>query len=117
MAGLTTHVLDLATGAPAQGLRVTLDRIDEGARARLKDVTTNEDGRCDAPLIAPVDMAAGVYELTFHAGVYFEARGLALPEPKFLDEIPIRFGIADLAAHYHVPLLLSPFGFSTYRGS
>jgi 5-hydroxyisourate hydrolase len=117
MAGLTTHVLDLATGRPAAGLRVTLDRIDGDERRRLEEVVTNADGRCDGPLIAADDMRPGIYELTFHAGDYFDAVGVTLPDPKFLDEVPIRFGVADPAAHYHVPLLLSSFGFSTYRGS
>jgi len=117
MAGLSTHVLDLAAGRPASGLRVTLDRLDGDRRQRLTEATTNADGRCDGPLIAAADMRPGVYELTFHAGDYFDAVGTRLADPKFLDQVPIRFGIADPAAHYHVPLLLSPFGFSTYRGS
>lgn len=117
MGRLTTHVLDTSLGRPAAGLRVTLDRVEDGLRVRCADDVTNGDGRLDAPLLAPDNFAAGVYELTFHAGAYLRGTGQALPEPPFLDEIPIRFGIADTSAHYHVPLLLSAFGYSTYRGS
>jgi 5-hydroxyisourate hydrolase len=114
--GLTTHVLDLALGKPAAGLDIALARLDPERRELTRRVT-NEDGRCDSPLLSGETMAAGRYELTFSAGAYFDRLGLALPEPKFLDEVVIRFAIADPAAHYHVPLLLSPFGYSTYRGS
>ena len=114
--GLTTHVLDTAHGRPAAGLGIVLYRLDPEP-VEVTRAVTNSDGRCDAPLIPDGEMAPGRYELVFHAGAYFDALGLALPDPKFLDEIPIRFGIADGTAHYHVPLLLSPFGFSTYRGS
>lgn len=117
MGRLTTHVLDTATGRPAAGVRIELDRLDGGARRRLAEAVTNADGRCDGPILEGDDFAPGVYELTFHAGAYFDALGLALPQPKFLDQVPIRFGIADGGAHYHVPLLISPFGCSTYRGS
>ena len=117
MGRLTTHVLDTASGRPAAGLRLTLDRLDGGTRERLREAVTNADGRCDAPLLEGAALAAGVYEITFHAGAYFDAEGLDLPEPKFLDEVPIRFGISDPGGHYHVPLLISPFGCSTYRGS
>ena len=117
MGRLTTHVLDTAAGRPAAGLRLTLDRLEGATRQRLREAVTNADGRCDGPLLEGADMAAGVYELNFHAGAYFDAQGLDLPEPKFLDEVPIRFGIADPDGHYHVPLLISPFGCSTYRGS
>ena len=114
--GLTTHVLDTATGKPARGLRVVLYRMDAPA-TKITQAVTNEDGRCDRPLVEDGDLAPGRYELVFHAGAYFDAQDIDLPEPKFLDEIPIRFGISDGTAHYHVPLLLSPFGYSTYRGS
>ena len=117
MAGLTTHVLDTSAGRPAAGLKIELFRLDGASREKLKEAVTNADGRCDEPLLSPAEMAAGSYELLFHAGSYLESGGSALPEPKFLDEIPIRFGIAETGAHYHVPLLLSPFGYSTYRGS
>jgi 5-hydroxyisourate hydrolase len=117
MGSLTTHVLDTAHGAPAAGLRVELLRLGAAGTEALRDVRTNADGRCDAPLLDGDAFAPGLYRLVFHAGAYFDARGLALPEPKFLDRIVIEFGIADLHARYHVPLLLSPFGYSTYRGS
>ena len=117
MGRLTTHVLDTSLGRPAHGLRLTLDRLDGAARIRLAEGMTNDDGRLDAPLLDGAAFAPGTYEITFHAGAYLRATGQALPEPPFLDDIPIRFGIADPQAHYHVPLLLSPFGYSTYRGS
>jgi 5-hydroxyisourate hydrolase len=116
--GLTTHVLDTAAGMPAAGMVIDLYRIGKSDRDKLKSVTTNGDGRVDGgPLLSGESFVAGEYELVFHAGDYLRSRGTALPEPAFLDLIPIRFGIADRAAHYHVPLLLSPFGYSTYRGS
>lgn len=117
MGRLTTHVLDTATGRPAKGVRIELHRINGGGREAVAEAVTNDDGRCDKPILEGAALTSGVYELTFHAGAYFDAQGLDLPEPKFLDQVPIRFGIADPAAHYHVPLLISPFGCSTYRGS
>jgi 5-hydroxyisourate hydrolase len=108
-------VLDTAQGRPAQGLRVELFRDADGWQ-KIAEGVTNADGRLDAPLLEGAEFAAGSYELLFHAGAWFDAQGLALPGPKFLDVIPIRFGIAG-DRHYHVPLLLSPFGYSTYRGS
>lgn len=111
MGKLTTHVLDTGLGKPAAGLRIELFRGDE----KLKDVVTNADGRIDAPLL-DADFALGEYELVFHAGDYLATTGQDLPEPKFLNIIPLRFGIAE-DKHYHVPLLLSAFGYSTYRGS
>ena len=116
MGRLTTHVLDTARGRPAAGLRVSLHR-DDGQGMRLAETVTNADGRCDRPLLEGEELRSGSYELVFAAGAYFDGLGLDLPEPKFLDQIVIRFGISDPAAHYHVPLLLSPFGYSTYRGS
>ncbi len=116
MGFLTTHVLDTAHGRPAAGVRIDLYRIDDG-RHHLHSARTNEDGRCDEPLLPENEFHAGEYELIFHAGDYFTAIGITLPEPKFLDQIVIRFGIDDEDRHYHVPLLLSPFGYSTYRGS
>ena len=115
MGRLTTHVLDTASGRPAAGLKIELFRA--GGGAPLTSIRTNADGRADAPLLEGESFAAGQYELRFHAGDYLRANGTALPEPAFLDIIPIHFGIADAAAHYHVPLLLSPYGYSTYRGS
>jgi 5-hydroxyisourate hydrolase len=113
---LTTHVLDTASGRPAAGLKIALYRLDGDERAHVKSVTTNADGRCDAPLLQDAEFAPGQYELVFAAGDYLRGSGLTLPDPAFLDEVPIRFGMAE-AAHYHVPLLISPYGYSTYRGS
>ena len=113
---LTTHVLDTATGKPAAGLSIALYRIEGERRTHLKTVSTNADGRCDAPMLAGDAFATGQYELVFAAGDYLRANGAELPEPAFLDEIPLRFGMAE-TSHYHVPLLLSPYGYSTYRGS
>jgi 5-hydroxyisourate hydrolase len=113
MGRLTTHVLDLASGKPAKGLRIELWQ----GKTFLKDVTTNSDGRIDGPILEDSAFREGTYELRFHAGDYLKAAGHALPDPPFLDVIPIAFGISDRGAHTHVPLLLSPFGYSTYRGS
>ena len=117
MGRLTTHVLDTATGLPAAALQVELFRMRDDAATLLATTTTNADGRCDAPLLAGEAMIAGQYQLVFHAGDYFRQQGLELAEPLFLDRVPLRFGIADPSKHYHVPLLLSPFGYTTYRGS
>ncbi|MCL6527082.1 MAG: hydroxyisourate hydrolase [Thermaceae bacterium] len=118
MARLSTHVLDLASGRPAAGLGLELFRLDpSGHRTALKAAITNPDGRTDEPLLTGDFLETGVYELVFQAGAYLRAQGYVLPDPPFLDEIPIRFAIADPKGHYHVPLLLSPFGYSTYRGS
>lgn len=113
---VTTHVLDTASGKPAAGLAIGLYRLDGESRSLLKRVTTNADGRCDEALLAGGDFEVGQYELVFEAGDYLRSRGVAMPNPLFLDLIPIRFGLAE-AVHYHVPLLLSPYGYSTYRGS
>jgi 5-hydroxyisourate hydrolase len=118
MGRLSTHVLDIQAGRPAAGVAVELYRIaSDGAALLLQSVRTNADGRTDAPLLAAEDMCAGVFELRFHAGDYFRGNGEALPEPAFVDVVPIRFGIADAQGHYHVPLLVSPWAYSTYRGS
>ncbi|HEX2257996.1 MAG TPA: hydroxyisourate hydrolase [Afifellaceae bacterium] len=117
MGRLTTHVLDVARGRPAAGLAVTLYAAD-GERRELTTAMTNSDGRCGSPLLEGGALKTGIYEMVFDTGAYFDRLGgLDLPEPKFLDEVVIRFGIADPEQHYHVPLLLSPFGYSTYRGS
>lgn len=116
MGRLTTHVLDTATGRPAAGLKIELLRLGDGG-GHLSTVTTNDDGRADGPMLEGTEFRAGEYELRFHAGDYLRAGNADLPDPLFLDIIPIRFGIADATSHYHVPLLLSPFGYSTYRGS
>jgi 5-hydroxyisourate hydrolase len=118
MAGkLTTHVLDTALGKPASGLRIVLYRHDDDRMEFLKEVMTNADGRLDSPLLEGAALKAGLYELEFHAGSYLRGQGADLPETLFLDVIPIRFGVSDAKAHYHVPLLISPYGYSTYRGS
>jgi 5-hydroxyisourate hydrolase len=119
MGRLTTHVLDTANGRPAAGVRVDLHRLANGARSGevLASRLTNADGRCERPLLEGAALEAGVYELVFHAGGYFAGLGLALPDPPFLDQVVIRFGLADPAGHYHLPLLISPYGYSTYRGS
>ena len=113
---LTTHVLDTAAGKPAAGLKIELWSFGV-SRTLLKTIATNNDGRSDGPMLQGKDFAAGTYELLFFAGDYLRKQGLKAAEPLFLDVIPIRFGIADAGQHYHVPLLLSPFGYSTYRGS
>ena len=116
MAHLTTHVLDTARGCPAEGLAVLLFRLDE-ARTLVTRATTNADGRCDQPLLSGEAMTPGRYELLFEAGPYLRTSGAVPGDPPFLDQIPVRFGIADATRNYHVPLLLSPYGYSTYRGS
>jgi 5-hydroxyisourate hydrolase len=113
---LTTHVLDTARGQPAAGLTIELFRMQGETRTHLRTLTTNADGRTDAPILPEQVFAPGVYELVFHAGAYLEASGMPPDAPRFLDLVPIRFGMAE-PVHYHVPLLLSPFGYSTYRGS
>ena len=117
MAGyLTTHVLDTARGCPAKGLKIELFRIEGDARIHLKTLSTNDDGRTDEQILPADKFEIGTYELVFHAGAYLDACGTPAEEPRFLDVIPLRFGMSE-ASHYHVPLLLSPFGYSTYRGS
>jgi len=113
---LTTHVLDTATGKPAQGLTIWLYRVSGNSHRKIKEVVTNADGRCDAPLLQGKDFQPGHYELIFFAGDYLRGANKGLPETLFLDQIPIRFGMAE-PTHYHVPLLISPYGYSTYRGS
>jgi len=115
MGRLTTHVLDTANGCPGAAIFIELFRC--GQSTALASITTNADGRCDEPLLQNESFIAGNYELVFHAGDYFEAKGQRDGAHRFLDQVVIRFGINDEAQHYHVPLLLSPFGYSTYRGS
>ena len=118
MTGLTTHVLDTALGKPAEGLTIDLYRLEGETRTLLKTLVTNADGRVDGgPILSGESFAVGTYELLFRAGDYLLGSGAALAEPAFLDLVPIRFGIADTTAHYHVPLLISAYGYSTYRGS
>ncbi len=117
MGKLSTHVLDTAHGCPAAGVRIELWSLAGDARKLVKTATTNADGRTDAPLLAAEELRAGPYEVIFHVGDYFASRGVALTEPRFLDQVPVRFSIADATAAYHVPLLVSPWSYSTYRGS
>jgi 5-hydroxyisourate hydrolase len=113
---LTTHVLDTARGCPAAGLTIELYRIEDGTAHLVRTLTTNADGRTDERILPEAEFRTGTYELVFHAGGYLDASGTPPETPRFLDTIPIRFGMSE-EAHYHVPLLLSPFGYSTYRGS
>jgi 5-hydroxyisourate hydrolase len=117
MGRLSTHVLDTARGKPAAGVKITLYRISEQGHRKIAEMVTNADGRTDTPMLEGAALTAGTYELVFAAGDYLRASGQAGEGILFLDEIPIRFGVADAAGHYHVPLLISPFGYATYRGS
>ena len=116
MGRLTTHVLDMAAGTPAAGMRIDLAAAGSAGTHAITTVHTNAEGRTDEALLAGDAMRCGVFELTFHVADYFRRRGCALAEPPFLDRVPIRFAIADPDAHYHVPLLCSPWAYSTYRG-
>ena len=115
MGRLTTHVLDISNGCPGAAINIDLFRV--GQSDAIANTTTNSDGRGDSPLLEGENFIAGEYELVFHAGEYFNARGQLDGEQRFLDRVVIRFGINDVDQHYHVPLLLSPYGYSTYRGS
>ena len=117
MVGLTTHVLDTARGKPAAGVKIILYRLSGDGREKIGEAVTNADGRTDAPMLAGELFTVGVYELLFCAGAYLRGTGQAEGELLFLDEIPIRFGVVDTGAQYHVPLLIAPFAYSTYRGS
>ncbi len=118
MAGVTTHVLDVTIGRPADGVQVELYEWTGGSERKLiANVATNADGRTDKPLISADQARAGRFELVFHAGDYFRRRRAEMADPPFLNVIPIHFGVADPQAHYHVPLLVSPWSYSTYRGS
>ncbi len=117
MGHLSTHVLDTAHGCPAAAMRVTLQRIDASGAQTIQSLALNADGRSDGPLLDAGTMAVGRYRLLFEVAAYFRGRGVVLPEPAFIDVVPLDFGIADAAGHYHVPLLVSPFSYSTYRGS
>lgn len=117
MGKLTTHVLDTTIGGPAAGMRVRLYALAGEAATLVKEIALNHDGRGDAPLLEGEALRAGTYRLVFDVAPYFRGRGVALPEPPFLDSVPLDFGIADTGAHYHVPLLASPWAYSTYRGS
>lgn len=117
MGKLSTHVLDTAHGRPGAGVKVELYCIEDGRRILVKTELTNADGRCASPLLEGERLAPGQYELVFHAGDYFAAQGVDLPAPRFLDRITIAFGITDSAQNYHVPLVMTPWSYSTYRGS
>lgn len=117
MGRLTTHILDTANGCPAAGVRINLFEVTDNGLNELATVKTNDDGRCDSPVLEGEAFGAGVYELQFHVGAYLQSKGADLPSPAFLDVVPIRFGVAAADEHYHVPLLISPYGYSTYRGS
>ena len=114
---LTTHVLDTAQGCPASTMRIQLWRITDNLYTLVKEVYTNKDGRTDKPLLSVDEFSTGSYEIRFAVGAYFALQDVATAQPPFLDEVPVRFAIADLDAHYHVPLLVSPWSYSTYRGS
>lgn len=114
---LSTHVLDTSCGRPAVGMKIDLFRIENTDWQRLKTVLTNTDGRVNEPLLAGDDLVVGRYRLDFHVGAYFRTLGVALPDPPFLEEVPVQIGIADPSLHYHVPLLCSPWSYATYRGS
>jgi 5-hydroxyisourate hydrolase len=116
-AGLTTHVLDTGRGKPAAGVKIMLYRVTGNSHKKIAEVVTNADGRTDAPMLVGKGFSVGTYELVFCAGDYLRSTGQATGEVLFLDQIPIRFGVTDAGAHYHVPLLISPFAYSTYRGS
>lgn len=117
MGKLSTHVLDIAQGKPAAGVRIDLFSVGAHGRRPLASAVTNADGRCGAPLLEGAALRAGQYELVFQAGDYFAAEGLALPTPRFIDAVTLAFGIAAPEQNYHVPLLVSPWSYSTYRGS
>jgi 5-hydroxyisourate hydrolase len=117
MGRLTTHVLDAAHGCPGSSIKIELYRVDGDRLEYLASAVTNDDGRCDAPLLEGDDYRTGVYQLQFHAGNYYRARGTVLPAQAFLDVVVLRFGIDATQDHYHVPLLISPYSYSTYRGS
>lgn len=117
MGQLTTHVLDTMNGCPAAGMAVALYRLDGAQASLLNQFVLNRDGRGDAPLLQGSELVPGTYRLVFQVAAYFRGRGVSLPEPPFLNAVPLDFGLADAMQHYHVPLLASPWAYSTYRGS
>jgi len=117
MPGLTTHILDTTHGVPASGVKIELYKYSGGVRTRVRETVTNEDGRTDSPMLSEEQMMPNIYELLFHMGDYFLAKGVELPETPFFDVISVRFTIHDHTQHFHVPLLVSPWGYTTYRGS
>jgi 5-hydroxyisourate hydrolase len=117
MGKLSTHVLDTAQGKPGAGVQVELYALEAGQRTLLKREFTKADGRCTSPLLEGEALRVGQYELVFAAGDYFAVQGVALPQPRFIDRVTIAFGVADAAQNYHVPLVVTPWSYSTYRGS
>lgn len=117
MGRLTTHILDTMSGKPAAGVTIELFHMDGDGRNLLAKALTNTDGRCEKPLLEGDVFRVGIYELVFHVGEYFAEAGASVSEPPFLDAVPVRFSVSDTDSHYHVPLLVSPYGYSTYRGS
>lgn len=117
MSRLTTHVLDTANGKPGSAVQLVLYKIVEGVRQAVVTTATNSDGRCEKPLLQGDEFEAGLYELDFYVGAYFANAGVELTQPPFLDVVTLRFGVADPRQHYHVPLVVSPWSYSTYRGS
>ncbi|MBC7683740.1 MAG: hydroxyisourate hydrolase [Bdellovibrionales bacterium] len=117
MGKLSTHVLDTTQGKPGANVNIELYAVGAGSRVLIKTERTNADGRCDAPLLEGAALQPGRYELVFAAGEYFAAQGVALPEPRFIDNVTIAFGVADASQNYHVPLVVTPWSYSTYRGS
>ncbi len=117
LSGLSTHVLDLVTGKPAAGVRVILSRHEGGEVQEIGEAVTNSDGRLDAPLLSGAELRPGIYELAFHVGDYFAGATTQPSGVRFLDVVPLRFGVSDPSLHYHVPLLVTPWAYSTYRGS
>jgi 5-hydroxyisourate hydrolase len=117
MGKLTTHVLDTMNGCPAAGMRAALYRVEAGQATLIKQLTLNDDGRADAPLLDGATFTVGTYRLLFEVAAYFRGRGVVLPDPPFVDAVPIDFGLSNAQQHYHVPLLASPWAYSTYRGS
>jgi 5-hydroxyisourate hydrolase len=117
MGKLSTHVLDTAHGKPGAGVGVELYAVDGGQRTLIRQDATNSDGRCNAPLLEGEQLKTGQYELVFAAGDYFAAQGVTLPSPRFIDRVTIAFGVADPSQNYHVPLVVTPWSYSTYRGS
>lgn len=117
MGRLTTHVLNTMHGKPAANIEIELYSINGAEHIHVKTLRTNADGRCDGAILMDEEFTIGQWELVFHVGEYFKAQGVELAEPGFLDQVPVRFGIQDVEAHYHVPLLVSPWSYTTYRGS
>ena len=115
--GITSHVLDIHSGRPAAGVRIDLFRLEGSGSMLLHSDYTNTDGRLLGPMLSGGHFTAGTYELLFHVGNYFRCKGVELLEPAFLEQVPVRFGVANIASHYHVPLLIAPWGYNTYRGS